>query len=104
MAVTRAQALQLVYECIDELNEQLMPEQQLAKQPDVVLFGPSGNLDSLGFVNLIAILEDRCERHFSISLSLSDGLADADNDQVHTVAELANRIGQVVIEKLKIEA
>jgi acyl carrier protein len=104
MAVTRAQVLQIIYECIDELNEQLMPEQQLAKDPNVVLFGPSGYLDSLGFVNLIALLEERCERYFKISLSLSEGRTDADNDQVHTVAELANRIGQLVVEKTKIEA
>jgi acyl carrier protein len=104
MSITEAQVLELIYGCIDELNEQLMPEQQLPKDPAVVLFGPYSDLDSLGFVNLIALLEDRSERHFRLSRSLSEGLTDADTDHVHTIRDLAIRISQLVAENTRIEA
>jgi acyl carrier protein len=99
MAVTGAQVLRIIYDCLDELNEQLMPEQQLAKGPDVALFGPSADLDSLGFVNLIALLEERCESHLGISVSLSDELAKESTNQVHTVANLANCIAYLLVKK-----
>jgi acyl carrier protein len=104
MSIVRDQILEILYECIDELNEQLAPEQQLRKAPQTGLFGDSGMLDSLGFVNLVALVEDRCERRFRVALSLTE---DATNqggaDPFETVGELADFIRQLLIDKKALE-
>ena len=61
-----------IFSVFDELNEQLPADQQLAKTETMVLVGPEGVLDSLGLVNLIALLEQRVERDFHTSISLID--------------------------------
>jgi acyl carrier protein len=66
MAILKQQVLTLIYEGIDEINEQFSGAARLAKSPDNPLVGKSGALDSLGFVNLIAAIEERCEEWFSL--------------------------------------
>lgn len=51
----------LIYHAIEEANRATPPEQALEKSPDTILVGESGRLDSLGFVNLIAILEENIQ-------------------------------------------
>ena len=100
----RDQILGILYECIDELNEQLAPDQQLRKTPQTALFGDAGRLDSLGFVNFVAIVEDKCESCFRVSLSLTEDAAkQGDANPFETVGELADFIGQLLIDKKAIE-
>jgi acyl carrier protein len=61
-----------IFSVFDELNEQLPAGQQLAKTETMVLVGSDGVLDSLGLVNLIALLEQRVERDFHTSINLVD--------------------------------
>lgn len=63
---------QTVCRVIDELNEQLPPGERLGTSPETVLVGAEGGLDSLGLVNLIALLEQRIEDDFQTSVSLID--------------------------------
>lgn len=64
--------LNLLYFSIDEINDQLVPEQKLNKSLDTVLFGKSGKLDSLGLINLIVAVEQNIEDEFDVSLTLAD--------------------------------
>ena len=102
--MARDQILEILYQCIDELNEQLTPEQQLRKAPQTRLFGDSGRLDSLGFVNFIALVEDQCERRFRVALSLTEDSAQQEGTSpFETVGELADFIKQLLIDTKTIE-
>lgn len=61
-----------IFRAIDEINAQLPANRRLAKADDTVLIGPSGGLDSLGLVNLIAVLEQNVEAEFHRSINLID--------------------------------
>jgi len=87
-----------VFRAIDELNEQRPPAERIAPADDVRLVGFDGGLDSLGIVNLVAILEQRIEGdlHQSVSLIDDDVLADASRHfrtVGTTVSYLASRLG-----------
>lgn len=87
-----------VFRAIDELNEQRPRADHIAKSDDAPLVGADGALDSLGFVNLIAILEQRIESDLQASLTLIDHdvLADASRhfkSVGSTVMYLATRLG-----------
>jgi acyl carrier protein len=96
MTVTRNEILAIMYQCIDELNELLVPEQQLSKTPHTSLFGDAGGLDSLGFVNFIALVEEKLENRLRIALSLMDGANEDGGSSFETVGGLADLIWQVL--------
>ena len=93
MENTREQILELLYESIDELNEQLDQGQRLSKSPETPLQGDGGGLDSLGFVNLVALVEEKCYERLGVSLVLTGGggISDARNP-FETVGTLAAHI------------
>ena len=61
-----------IFRAIDEVNAQLPANRRLPKADDTVLVGPSGGLDSLGLVNLIAVLEQQVEAEFHQPINLID--------------------------------
>ena len=90
MNATEEAIIATIYETIDEINEQLPPDNWLRKSPDAAVLGRSGGLDSLGFVTFVAALEEKCEERFGVMLSLADsGNGSADTDEFDTVASLA---------------
>ncbi len=91
MEPTRDNVLQTIYASIDEVNEQLAREEWLEKSPEMALLGPSASLDSLGFVNFIAIVEEKCESRFGSAVSLSESY--------QTVGELADLLSRRLSEK-----
>ena len=66
----RDKILKLIYQVIDELNEQLNNKHLLIKQPETVLYGKTGKLDSLGLMTLITSLEEKIEEDFGVCLVL----------------------------------
>jgi len=68
--------LKLVYEAIDDVNEQLDEEQRIEKSDSAVLAGPSGRLSSLNIVGLLAGIENRIETNFGRSLNLLNEIDD----------------------------
>lgn len=56
---TEDRVLTLLYAAMDELNEILSESQQLEKSPDTLLFGGGANLDSLGLVRLVMLVEQK---------------------------------------------
>jgi len=73
MPTTKEQVTDLVYDCLDEMNELLARDTPLRKSAETIVIG-EGGLDSLGLVNLIGLLEDSLEArlHRSVVLSGAD--------------------------------
>ena len=78
MKPTKEELLDIIYQSLDEVNEQLPKEAQIQKLPDAALFGWSGGLDSLGFVNLIALVEEKCAHKYGIAVSLMEASSSED--------------------------
>ena len=85
----------MIYEAIDEINRSLDPEQALDRSTDTVLFGESGRLDSLSFVNFAVTVEEKLGRIYRQPLSVFDLISAEELDR-WTVADLAERIAGVV--------
>ena len=91
----------IVDQAIDRLNELLDPENALVKSPDTILLGPGGKLDSMGFVNLVAALEEELKSGLGLDLSMMDELyADEHwSERGLTVGSLVNLLGRLTAEK-----
>ncbi len=61
--------LGLIYETIDELNEDSDDDINVEKKPDTVLLGPESCLDSLKLVNLIVEIEQKVEDEYGFAIS-----------------------------------
>ena len=68
----RGVAMALLFEVIDELNDQLPADQRLEKSPDTPLLGEGAALDSLGFVTLIVNAEAKIEERLGQAVTLAD--------------------------------
>ncbi|MBL0145308.1 MAG: hypothetical protein IPP48_05685 [Chitinophagaceae bacterium] len=64
--------LNLIYESIDEINLDLESGKQIEKREDAILFGANSNLDSMGLVNLITIVEQKIEDITGEFISIAD--------------------------------
>ena len=64
----REKVLEIIYEALDEVNEDL-GKNSTQKSPDTVLLGPASGLDSLKLVNLIVAVEQRVEEEFGAPIS-----------------------------------
>jgi hypothetical protein len=92
---------QTVFSVIDELNEQLPAAQRLVKDDSTALVGPDGSLDSLGVVNLVALLEQRIESDFNTSISLIDApLVEDASVHLMNVASLTRYLTSVLAERV----
>ena len=69
--------LELVYSAIDELNQQLPPAKRVAKSEATPLTGSSGALDSLGFLNLIVIVEDKVNAAHNSAIALASSMMES---------------------------
>jgi acyl carrier protein len=68
----REQALRIVYETIDVVNQQLPASRRLPKGPDTIIVGVAGSLDSLGIVNFIVTLEEKAGELLGVPVQLLD--------------------------------
>lgn len=57
MSLEKDQAIQAIFNAIDELNPQLDEDKQLEKKADALIFGEGAPLDSLDLVNLVMAAE-----------------------------------------------
>jgi acyl carrier protein len=88
--------IQKIVSCaIDQLNELLPPGQSLAKERTTALLGRGGRIDSMGFVNLIAALEEELEKQLGITATLADELM-MDGQGLSTVGDLHELLTRVV--------
>ena len=87
----REQALRIVYETIDVVNQQLPASRRLPKGPDTVIVGVTGSLDSLGIVNFIVTLEEKAGELLGTPIQLLDDTLLVEGDgPFRTVATLTS--------------
>jgi acyl carrier protein len=73
------------------VNELLPAENRVRLSADERLIGPEGQLDSLGYINLVTALEQEFENEFGRSLPLvTDGSSEDPADPLRTVSTLAD--------------
>ena len=89
-----------VFDVLDELNEQLPAPQRLAKADTTVLVGHQSGLDSLGLVNLMALLEQRIESEFQTPINLiDDALVDEATGHLANVRSLTQYLASVLVQR-----
>jgi acyl carrier protein len=89
--------IQVIFQAIDELNEQLPKKERLDKSVDMELFGSGGKLDSLRLVSLVTTLEQKIEENFGITVTVFDHLASSENDNPFmTVNSLADFVVSIL--------
>ena len=101
MKPTKEELIGIIYESLDEVNEQLPSDQRIQKSPDTILVGRAGGLDSLGFVNFIALVEEKCAHKYGITVSLMETSSseDAALENVKSFADsLFQRLSEAVSE------
>ena len=95
--LSRDTALQMIERSIAELNETREPGHRMVFAEDLVLFGVGSELDSLDFVNLVAILEEGIESATGKVLTLTDSMFQEGSEQAfRTVSTLANYVADRV--------
>jgi hypothetical protein len=85
-AIDQQRILALIYDSIDEVNQHFAQANRLPKDPGTLLLS---RLDSLGFVNLIAAIEERCESTLNVTISLANASQGVESDPFVSVATLA---------------
>ena len=95
--------IKLIFYTIDEINSQLSKKQQLKKSTKTVLFGKDGNLDSLGLVSLLVIIEQNIEDEFDVSITIADERAMSQkHSPFRTIGTLADYIDMLLKENQNI--
>lgn len=90
----------LLFEAVDELNEQLGDEGNLTHDLDAKLIGEGGRLDSLGLVNLIVAVEQRVQDQYDVALTLADERAFSQkHSPFRTLGALAEYVHQLLAEQ-----
>ena len=93
MKPTKDELVDIIYKSLEEVNEQLPSDAQLRKSLDTTLVGRAGGLDSLGFVNFVALVEEKCANKYGISFTLVDR-SSQENGALENVGKFADSLLQ----------
>ena len=97
----KKQLLETIYKSLDEINENLNDAKKLIKDKNTVLFGKDGQLDSLGLVNLLVIIEQNIEDEFDVSITIADERAMSQkHSPFRTIGSLGDYIEMLLKEEL----
>ena len=89
----------IIINAVKEINERLPKEQQISKTSKTVLFGKNGQLDSLGLVNLLVIIEQNIEDGFDVNITIADERAMSQKrSPFRTIGTLADYIDMLLKE------
>ena len=89
--LSRPSAVQMIEESIAEINEGRDTAQRIPVSEDLVIFGGGSPLDSLDFVNLVAMLEERIETDAGKIVSLTESMFEPEGGQpFRSIASLAD--------------
>jgi hypothetical protein len=70
----RDRILKLLLQAVDELNGTLPADARLSKSEAQPLAGEAGGLDSLGWINLILLCEEKLQAELGVRTSLTDAV------------------------------
>lgn len=97
-----SQVEQILFDVIEEINEQLPPHQKIKADRSTQLFGKDGVLDSLTFVKLIVAAEQEVQDKLNIAVTIADERAMSQkNSPFKSVESLARYIVLLVQENSK---
>jgi len=89
----------LVLQSVGEVREQLGTSQSTEPSGQTVLFGLGGELDSLGLVNLVILLEEKISDELGAQIALTDERAmSQERSPFRTVTTLAGYISRLLDE------
>ena len=95
------QVEEILFASIEEINENLPPDQKIKADKATLLFGNEATLDSLPLVNLIVVAERKVEEALNLSINIADEQAMSQkNSPFKSVESLANYIVLLVKEKI----
>lgn len=90
----------LILRALQEFNSHLPADQHVPISSDTVLFGHKGNLDSLGLVNLILLVEEQVAEEFSVLITLADERAlSLKKSPFHNVTSLSEYVYLLLMEQ-----
>jgi len=98
MELKRTGVLALIRECLEELNAERDPDEQIRIGEDTPLLGGDTQLDSLAFVSFVADLEDRLHASTGRDFVLVGELDAAEDQPFRNVSALADRIVEMAAE------
>ncbi len=105
MEIEHQRVVEAIFDAIDDLNGLLPKEQRLEKSLGTVLYGSSGRLDSLAFVNLVVAVEQKIQQEFGHAISLTDGESiSPENMPIGTIEALANYVALLLRRKVSARA
>lgn len=91
--------LEVIFESIDELNQDLNSDEQIEKDLGSIIFGQQSSLDSMGLVNLITIIEQKIEDETGEFIAIADERAmSMESSPFKTVETLKNYIEELINE------
>ena len=88
--------LAAVLGAIDDVNQLLPPETQLAKSLDTPILGPTPILDSMGFVNLLGAVEVRIASELNIIFSFLSAETPLKREAFTTIGALVAYLERVL--------
>lgn len=89
----RSEIIELLYEVIDEMNQQFNSQDNLEKKESLELLGEASKLDSLGLINFILAVEEKFEDRLNVTLTLAnEEMMFRGNSPLRTVGFLADYI------------
>ncbi|MBF0448250.1 MAG: hypothetical protein HQL67_08630 [Magnetococcales bacterium] len=68
----------IVADAVQEINEMRDPDQQVPTEPETIIFGERGLLDSMGIISLTVAIERRVETQLAVELNLTEEILDMD--------------------------
>ena len=87
--------IKIIYSAIDEINS--VNDYSLKKDVKTSLFGTGSELDSMGLVNLIVIIEEEINNSLNIAITLADEKAMSQKrSPFRTIESLANYIDVLI--------
>jgi acyl carrier protein len=89
--------LPLIYDALRRVNEIRPPNQRVPEEPDVVLVGEEGLLDSLALTTLILSLENKLSEKTGQDVSL---MLETDFDTLTRQFRTPRAIAELIAEKL----
>jgi acyl carrier protein len=92
-------ALNLVYDAIDIVNEQIVSGTKIGKTENTVLLGEEGTIDSLSLVNLVVAVEEIVLDRLGKAITLVDEETFTDESRpLATVGSLASLVDKKLAE------
>ena len=68
--ISKEKVNEIIFKCVDETN--IEEDTNISKDLNTILMGSDSEIDSLGLVSLIVVIEDAVNTEFDVSITLAD--------------------------------